>query len=780
MTEYPQWTDNAVTVLNRRYIRKGDDGEPAEEPEDMLWRVARDIAEAERHYDVPAMAGDISMDKHVHATALDFYRMMRGHLFLPNSPCLMNAGRDLQQLSACFVLPVGDSMDSIFQTLKDTALIHKSGGGTGFDFSRLRPKGDVVGSTSGVASGPISFMQVYDQATEQVKQGGTRRGANMAVMHCTHPDIYDFIEVKRDGSKMQNFNLSVGVSDEFMRRALSDSDEMWQLINPRTGGIESVSYARYLLDEIVQYAWETGDPGLIFFDTVNADHPNPERGRITGTNPCSESFMLPNESCNLGSINLGRMVEDKRPNYGLIRDTVRTAVRFLDNVIDRTQFPTPDIGNHSRMTRRIGLGVMGFADMLVQMDIPYDSETALYLAKDVMELIRFTAHETSSLLAEERGCYPAWERSTYNLVNDRKMRNTSPTVIAPTGTISIIAGASSGIEPLFALAYERRVMDNDRLPEYYQPFMDELEGLGLPVEQVNAVKLKVLETGSCQSCTELPESFRRKYRVSHDITPRNHVLMQAAWQKFTDNGISKTVNLPHDATPKDVFDIYRLAWESGCKSITVFRDGCKESQVLNLGGFPPQDPQHIWDGVVKTLSVPHGELAGPLPPVTYSREVSVVAPVAEQKAVTRERPRKMRGDTTCIETGHGRAYITINYDDDGKPFEVFASGSKAGGCSDAVAQAVTRLAALALRSGVPAQQVIDQLRHITCCVTFDNGRKVGSLPDAIAIVLEESLPAGFVPKQERQAGRLECPDCGGEARMEEGCSKCPGCGWSRC
>ena len=767
MNEYPQWTDNAITVLNRRYLKKDADGNPAETPEDMLWRVAQDIAEAERNYEVPAMAGDISMDNHVHTTALDFYRMMRGHLFLANSPALMNAGRDLQQLSACFVLPVGDSMDSIFQTLKDTALIHKSGGGTGFDFSRLRPKGDLVGSTGGVASGPVSFMQVYDQATEHVKQGGTRRGANMASMFVTHPDIYDFIEVKRDGSLMQNFNLSVGVSDEFMRRALSDSDEMWQLINPRTGEVSSVSYARYLLDEIVQNAWETGDPGLIFFDTVNSNHPNPERGRITGTNPCSESFMLPNESCNLGSINLGRMVEGKLANYGLIRKTVRTAVRFLDNVIDRTQFPTPDIGNHSRMTRRIGLGVMGFADMLVQMDIPYDSETALYLANDVMDLIQSTAYEASSLLAEERGCYPAWECSTYNLVNDRKMRNTSPTVIAPTGTISIIAGASSGIEPLFALAYERRVMDNDRLPEYYQPFMDELEGLGLPVEKVNAVKLKVLETGSCQSCLELPESFRRKYRVSHDIAPRNHVLMQAAWQKFTDNGISKTVNLPHDATPKDVFDIYKLAWESGCKSITVYRDGSKESQVLNLGGAS-KEPAHIWQGMLDTTQ-------------TFTKSVSaVVTAEAERTAApsVKERPRTMRGETTCIETGHGRHYLTVNRDDSGQPFEVFASGSKAGGCNDAMSQAVTRLASLALRSGVPASQVIDQLRNITCCVTFDNGRKVGSLPDAIAIALEESLPADFVPRQPRQ--KLECPDCGSEAWLEEGCAHCPACGWSKC
>ena len=549
-----QLTPNALKVLERRYLKKGKYGKPAETPEDMFWRVACNIASADAYFDP---------DADVQRTARRFYELMGSLSFLPNSPTLMNAGRDLQQLSACFVLPVGDSMEEIFETLKHTALVHKSGGGTGFSFSRLRPKNDLVKSTHGVSSGPVSFMKIFDAATEHVKQGGTRRGANMGILRVDHPDILEFIECKASGG-IQNFNISVTITDKFMEALKKDT--VYDLVNPRDGSRHGNMNAREVFDKIVDMAWRTGDPGLVFIDRINAAAPTPSQGLIEATNPCGELPLQPNDACTLGSVNLARMFDEAGEfDWDLLKDTVRTATHFLDNVLEMNTYPLPQIAEMTRGNRKIGLGVMGFADMLIRMEIPYNSEKAVEMADKVMRCVNDTAREKSFELGAARGEYPFRELDSH-----RGHRNATVTTIAPTGTISMIAGCSSGIEPLFAIAYVKNVMDNTPLVYVEPEFEASAQRAGFYSE---ALMQKIAKHGNLHGMAEVPEDVRKVFVTSHEIAPEWHVKIQAAFQKHVENSVSKTINLPHSATLDDVREAHLQAWESDCTGITIYRDG---------------------------------------------------------------------------------------------------------------------------------------------------------------------------------------------------------------
>ena len=893
-------TANAVTVLERRYLAKDKDGRVVETPEEMFRRVAGNLSEAETEYG----AGE-ERRREIEA---EFHDVMSGLEFLPNSPALMNAGRELQQLSACFVLPVDDSLESIFEAVKQTALIHKSGGGTGFSFARLRPGGDVVGSTGGVASGPVSFIGAFDAATEVVKQGSTRRGANMAILNVDHPDILEFIRAKREPGRLANFNISVAVTQDFMERARKR--EEYDLVNPRNGRKTGSLGAREVFDEIVESAWATGDPGLVFLDRINAANPNPHLGRIESTNPCvtgddvvmtqegpfpvselvgkpfeamvdgtphpsgpqgffhtgrkevvritgsrdpgrnagtpaitltpdhmvlklteegtrwtpageirpgdrirthdhriphrgdtaeppvttalvssnkvakielageadvydvrvpgvnafdansfyvhncGEQPLAPHESCNLGSVNLARMVRERGDGtpeiaWDRMAGVIKTGVRMLDNSIDMNRFPIPEIGEMSRETRRIGIGVMGWADMLVQLGIRYDSEEALELAEEVMKFVREEAHRASRDLAAERGEYPAWAGSIYS----ERMRNSAPVTIAPTGTISIIAGASSGIEPLFALSYARNVMDGTKLVEV-NPYFDAVTRQeGLRSEELME---ELARTGSLSRLDPkfgIPQWIKDVFRTSHEIDPHWHVLVQAAFQKHTDNSVSKTVNLPAEATREDVNNAYALAYALKCNGITVYRDGSKAEQVLSAG-------------------------------TGAGREET---PAAGDRSMTPlDRPRLMRGITERFRTGHGNMYVTLNFDEEDRPFEIFTNLGKAGGCDSAQLEAASRLASLALRSGIDPGEIIYNLQGITCCPAWDDGKQVRSAPDAMAHMLRShwAKTNGTAAAAEETGvyGRVRCPDCNAEVEFQEGCEVCrdPACGWTRC
>jgi ribonucleoside-diphosphate reductase alpha chain len=574
-------TENALTVLRARYLRRDASGQVVETPEELFRRVARSIAQAETKFGGLAAEWE---EKFLQAmTALDL---------LPNSPCLMNAGTQLGMLSACFVLPVEDSMEAIFDALKLMALIQQSGGGTGFSFSRLRPKGDRVASTSGTASGPVSFMRIFDCATENIKQGGKRRGANMGVLSVEHPDVEEFIEAKCDGVSFRNFNLSVGVSDAFIEAAAAGRS--WTLRHPRTGQAVRDVPAASLLERIVRAAWETGDPGLLFLDAINRDNPTPDVGRIEATNPCGEVPLLPYESCNLASINLSHMVRQAGTGYTLDWDklgrTARLALRFLDDVIEVNRWPAPPIEAVSRANRKVGVGVMGFAELLILLGVPYATGRAVALAD---ELMRFIAGETlaaSQNLAQERGVFPNWERSVHGRKGLR-LRNATRTSIAPTGTLSIIAGTSAGIEPLFALAYRRHVLGGQTLVELNPLFLRYARQQGFYSDQLVQ---QLLARGSLTGVDAVPKDAQALFRTALEIAPEDHLRIQAAFQRHTDNSVSKTINLPQSATAEEVAAVYRRAWELGLKGITVYRYGSKQEQVLQLGaGESPAEREHF-------------------------------------------------------------------------------------------------------------------------------------------------------------------------------------------
>jgi ribonucleoside-diphosphate reductase alpha chain len=737
----PQLSPNALKVLEKRYLKKDEEGNATETPAEMFRRVARTIAEADRIHDPEA---------DVDAREEEFYRLMARLEFLPNSPTLMNAGRELGQLSACFVLPVGDSMDSIFEAIKQTALIHKSGGGTGFSFSRVRPHNDVVLSTKGVSSGPISFMTVFDAATETIKQGGTRRGANMGILRVDHPDILDFIVCKQSNDRLNNFNISVALTEPFME-AVEDGSE-YDILNPRTGEIVKQLDARTVFEMIVNMAWKNGDPGIIFLDRINKDNPTPHVGDIESTNPCGEQPLLPYESCNLGSINLSRMYDGTAGiDYEKLGRTVDSAVHFLDNVIDVNNYPLAEISEMTRANRKVGLGVMGFADLLIRMGVPYNSEGAVEVAEEVMSFIQERSRRYSVRLAEERGTFPNFKGSVYDRPGAAGVRNATTTTIAPTGTLSIIANCSSGIEPLFAVSYIRNVLDNTEMVEVHRIFEEMARDGGFYSEELMK---EIAKLGSIADLPEVPEEIKPLFATAHDVKPEWHVRMQSAFQKYTDNAVSKTVNFSHEAEIADVEQVYMLAYKTGCKGVTIYRDGSRDSQVLNIGGVNKAAAPAIVPGEVQP----------------------------------RPRPRFITGGTHKLTSGCGNIYVTINQDEHGL-FEVFSSMGRAGGCKGAQSEAISRLVSLALRSGVNVESVVKSVKGIRCpSPGFGDGGKVHSCPDAIAQALIahlEHLPELVVSNSSdlpssALAACPECPDCGSMVEFGEGCVFCRSCGFSKC
>lgn len=750
--------ENALKVLEARYLARNEKGEIIETPEEMFWRVARAIASAEKNYDENA---------DIEKVAAEFYSLMTELDFLPNTPTLVNAGRPLGQLSACFVLPVGDSMEEIFDAVKYSALIHKSGGGTGFSFSRLRSKGSRVRSTGGVASGPVSFMKVFNAATEAVKQGGVRRGANMGVLRCDHPDILEFITAKEDNKDITNFNISVALTEKFMK-ALEEDGE-YELVEPSTGEVVKKLKAREVFDKIAQNAWRNGEPGIVFIDRMNEHNVVPNLGQIESTNPCGEQPLLPYESCNLGSINLANMVKNGAVDWDHLEKAVKLAVRFLDNVIDVNHYPFKEIENMTKKTRKIGLGVMGFADMLIKLNIPYDSEEALEIADKVMAFINDKSKEASRELAEVRGTFPAWENSFW-AKKGLKLRNATTTTIAPTGSISIIAGVSSGIEPVFALAFKRHILDRNDIVEVHDLFAQHAKENGYYSEKL---MIDVAKTGRLTGVAEVPKEAKRLFVTALDISPEWHVKMQAVFQKHTDNAVSKTINMPNSATVNDVKESYLLAYKLGCKGLTVYRDGSREEQVLNVG--LSEEKKEVEKTTPKTF-----------------------------KVVPRPRPNVTYGFTEKVKIGCGNLYITVNRDEQGI-CEVFTNLGRAGGCPSQ-SEATSRLISLALRSGIDVTEIIGQLKGIRCHSTLrqmGNGKdiKVLSCPDAIGKAMEKVLKDAygfkgqvevesppvvinnegeiFIPDQEQKQYGY-CPECKSKLEHEGGCVVCRNCGYSKC
>ena len=752
------FTQNALTVLERRYLAK-EDGKVVETVEELFERVASTVAGADAAYG--------KTEEEISNTKKEFYDMMTNCEFMPNSPTLMNAGRPLGQLSACFVLPVEDSMVGIFDTVKYAALVHQSGGGTGFSFSRLRPEGSIVKSTGGTASGPVSFMHVFNAATEAVKQGGTRRGANMGMLRIDHPDILKFIDCKANNNEINNFNISVAITDKFME-AVENGTE-YELVAPHNGEVTGTLDAREVFEKIVDAAWRNGEPGIVFIDEMNRYNPTPALGEIESTNPCGEQPLLPYEACNLGSINLGRCVVEEDGilsiDYDKITDIVHKAVHFLDNVIDVNHYPLPAIDEMTRKTRKIGLGVMGFADLLLKLGVPYNSVEAERVAEEVMSLIQSEGSKASIDLALERGTFPAWEDSIF--AEKYEIRNATITTIAPTGTISIIADASGGCEPLFAYAFTKNVMDGDKLLVCNDLLVEKLKERGIYSE---ALIQRIADEGTLAHIEEIPEDIRRVFVCAHDITPEWHIRIQAAFQRYTDNAVSKTINFPNSATREEVKEAYVLAHKLGCKGTTVYRDGSRDSQVLTIGSQKKEE------------------------------EEKPVVP-AMNTILPRPRPNLTWGATEKMKIGCGSLFITVNRDEHGI-CEVFTSTGKGGGCPSQ-SEATARLVSIALRAGISQDEILAQLKGIRCPSTVRQpGLKCTSCPDAIARTIvkmskmlgtngfsmeAEEEPAPKKAEGEKPANKpvlgaddkLHCPECGKLLRHEGGCTICD-CGFSHC
>ncbi len=821
---------NAVTVLEKRYLIKDESGKPVETPRDLFQRVARTVAEAERRYG----ASDAVMDR----VTQDFFGLMANRLFVPNSPTLMNAGRPLGQLSACFVLPVDDALSNgksgIYDTLRSMALVHQSGGGTGFSFSRLRPKNDIVRSTMGVASGPVSFMTLFDASTDVVKQGGTRRGANMGILRVDHPDIMEFITCKDDTTKVTNFNISVAVTDAFMTAV--ETDSAYDLIHPKTGEVTGQLRAREVWERIIHGAWKTGEPGVFFVDKANHYNPVPHLGPYEATNPCGEQPLLPYDVCNLGSINLGAFVKEggrdgkdgREIDWEHLRQVVHLSTRFLENVIDVNQYPLQEITDLAQRIRRIGLGVMGLADVFVKLGIAYDSEEGVALGRRIQKFVDDEGKVESERLAGERGVFPEWEHSIWGpdetAARDadgqrirpmRRLRNCNVTTVAPTGTISIIAGCSSGIEPLFAVAFMRN-QAGVLMPDVNEDFVAIARAEGWYSEELMR---KIAETGHI-NFPEVPEKWQRVFVTANAIKPEWHIRMQAAFQEYNDSAISKTCNFAHDATEAYVEEIYRLAYRLNCKGVTVYRDGSREMQVLSAGSTAKKVVEGHGGGKATAATADlHGEIAELR---TENERLQRIVHELEsenlQRRQKRSRPEVLRGTTRRVETPLGTLYVTITEDDRGQPFEVFMTLGKAGGALMADVESLGRLISLALRSGIPIKEIYRQLRGISSDRVIGLGpNKILSVPDAVGIAIErwmqekqgiqqELLPGGAAPRitgeqdmapvvvqaqlglggeqmvlggmQETLSGA--CPDCGSQLEFAEGCMKCHVCGFSEC
>lgn len=751
-------SDMRSQILRRRYLWKDAKGNVIENEDQMLRRVADAIAPAESKYG--------ATEKRVKEIAEKFYRLMKNGKFLPNSPTLMNAGRKDGMLSACFTLPIEDSIDGIFDAVKNTAVIQKSGGGTGFSLDRLRPTGDIVRSSGGKTSGPMSFLRVLSETTNAIQQGAFRRGANMGMMSIEHPDILKFIHAKVDSTAFTNFNFSVKVTDAFMKQLEDDPDALHVVINPRTKKRcvipRSVNIGSYTLDDLlpenqatddcftVREVWDmiiknahaTGEPGICFIDRVNEDNPTPHIGQIEATNPCGEQPLLPYEACNLGSINVSKFIIKDRHDldWDSLAKTIQLAVRFLDDVVDVNHYPIPEIKKVTLGNRKIGLGIMGFADTLILLGIRYGSEEAAEFAEKLASFIQKRAHRASEELAKERGCFPNWKGSTWDTKHHRPMRNAGCTTIAPTGSISIIAECSSGIEPIFALATKRRVLDGQEFIQLH-PLIEELgtEGNWL----TDSVRAKLAQGISPHEIPEIPGELVEALVTAHEIAPEWHVKIQAAFQRYTDNAVSKTVNLPVDATVDAVNRVYRLAFESNCKGITVYRDGCRENQII---------------------AVAHNNRK----PATAGLDA-------------RPRVRTTEGSTTKFRMGCGTLFVTVNNDAQGV-CEVFANLGKAGGCP-AQSEATCRAVSVALRCGVKPEVLIEQLKGIRClsAIARKKGNKdidVLSCPDAIARALEQTIGVDHEPVAIPSVGK--CPECSYPMRRDSGCNICDNCGYDKC
>ncbi len=781
-------SDNARVVLERRYLAKDRRGRVVETPEQLFRRVARAVAQAEtEHGAKPAETA---------AWEKRFYELMTGLRFLPNSPTLGNAGRPLQQLAACFVLPVNDSMGEIFGAVRDMAVIHKSGGGTGFSFSRLRPAGDQVRSTAGLASGPVSFLKVFDAATEAIKQGGRRRGANMAILAVDHPDIEGFIGAKADMVSLTNFNISVAANERFM--AAVEGDEEYALLNPRTRRPVGRRRAREVFRLIVENAWQNGDPGLVFIDRVNRDNPTPHLGAIEATNPCGEQPLLPYESCNLGSLNLSRFVKEgaaparrktketaaKAVDWEGLASAIPVCVRFLDNVIDVNRYPIPQIEEMTKRTRKIGLGVMGWADLLFQLGIPYNSEEALRLGERMMAFIQEKADEASERLADERGVFPAWEGSVYAAKGrgQRRLRNSTRTTVAPTGTLSIIADCSGGTEPVFALAFTRQHYLDPKRPQTVTRLREVNKRFERAAREGGFHSQELLDAlaagGSLQDQAAAPEWAKRLFVTAHDVSPEWHVRMQAAFQRHTDNAVSKTINFPHDATPEDVEKAYLLAYHEGCKGITIYRDLSREMQVLS-----------------------HATVRGPeqAEAVAAERALGPPAPARRPGEPYRRRlPDERESITHKFRVGDQEGYVTVGLYEDGNPGEVFVTISKEGSTIRGLMDSVAVLTSLALQYGVP----VDDLARKFSGVRFEPHGFTNDpdLPQATSIVdyifrwLSERFgaEARARPRRRRRPHKVSlpskgdistgvaCPECGSVMVFAEGCLLCRSCGYEKC
>src|SRR4051812_33573869 len=847
---------NARTVLEKRYLVKDKSGKPTESPEDLFWRVATVIAEVDARYG--------ASDGAVQAAAEEFYFLMTQRRFEPNSPTLMNAGRPLGQLSACFVLPVEDALangkNGIYDTLGAMALIHQSGGGTGFSFSRLRAKGSMVRSTTGVASGPVSFMKLYDASTDAVKQGGTRRGANMGILRVDHPDIMEFITCKEDLTQVTNFNISVGVTRRFMEAV--DKGSSYDLIDPSNGKIAGTLDARTIWDRMILGAWRTGEPGVFFVDEANKYNPVPHLGSYEATNPCGEQPLLPYDVCNLGSINVGYYVRDVEGqsiaamDWESFKRDVHLSTHFLDNIIDVNKYPLDAIDALSKRIRWIGLGVMGFADALVRLGIPYDSDEGVEFGRRVMEFVDVEGKRESNRLANERGPFPEWPKSIWGpdetCARDAQgkrirpmqlLRNCNVTTVAPTGTISIIAGCSSGLEPLFAVAFMRN-QAGVMMPDVNEDFVAIAKREGWYSE---ALMERIAKEGTI-AFPEVPEKWQRVFVTANQIAPDCHIKMQAAFQQHCDSAISKTTNFSHAATVEDVRAIYELAYALNCKGVTVYRDGSRDNQVLSTGATEKaKEARDGGRGLRDAEKQRLGELQGTLAErdaeiERLKKQLYDVESENLQRRAKRARPGKLRGTTIRKETPLGTMFVNITEDDKGQPFEVFLTLGKAGGSAMADAEAMGRLISLALRSGIPLMEIHKQMRGISSDRAVGLGpNKVLSVPDAIGIALEEwwrdrvagvqqelmppgtvggvprlSMPVEVVGDELTSSGvgstppsgvggigggsggasgqaEMElsgydsgqafmgtCPDCGSQLEYAEGCVKCHVCGFSEC
>jgi ribonucleoside-diphosphate reductase alpha chain len=779
-------SENAIKVLERRYLKRDEAGGILEKPKEMFARVARNIASAEKSYN--------KTEKEILKIEKDFFDIMADLDFLPNSPTLMNAGKELQQLAACFVLPVGDSMADIFESLKDTALIQKSGGGVGYSFSKIRPRNDVVLSTKGVSSGPISFMTVFNAATDTIKQGGTRRGANMGILRVDHPDILDFINAKDNNEKLTNFNISVGVTEAFMKAV--ENDEKYEVVNPRTKEVYDRYNARDVFSRIVEHAWKNGDPGIIFLDRLNKDNPTPHIGQIESTNPCGEQPLLPYEACNLGSINLAHMVKEedgiRQIDYRKLGKIVHTAVRFLDDVIDMSKYPLEKIREMVNGNRKIGLGVMGWADLLVIMGIPYDSEEALELGGKIMSYIQDESKEASKKLAEEKGEFPNFEGSIFDSPEGYKIRNATTTTIAPTGTLSIIADCSSGVEPLFAVSFIKNVMDNDKLLEVNKYFKSIAEEEGFYSKELME---RIAEKGHIKDVEEIPAEYRRIFITAHEVSPKWHVRSQAAFQKFVDNAVSKTVNFANSATVQDVEDVYMLSYRLGCKGITIFRDGSRDAQVLEVKGTnkdAENTKSNIQESRAKESKNIMQSAGSPAEKTLADKKEEESARIKEDAKSTgpmpmikpRPRPDITQGMTKKYTIGGcGKLYVTVNSDEHGI-CEIFTNTGEEG-CA-ALTEAVGRLLSISIRAGMDLEEIKSQVEGIRCitCIA-DPNTSVLSCPDAVGKAIEFSLNGYNKFDFDVTGGPrsiMICPesDCGGLMEPEGGCYVCRNCGYSKC